>query len=83
MGKNLKRNIQMSCPRYGRRVTSIEWNGSCQSDVFNITRYKGIFRLDAQLQFDGYNFAGFKSAFTPSASTRCARIADIPFTVTQ
>ena len=35
-----------------------------------------------QRQFDGYNFAGFKSAFTPSASSRCARIADIPFTVT-
>ena len=30
-------------------------------------------------QYDGYNFAGFRSAFT---TTRCARIADIPFTVT-
>ena len=32
------------------------------------------------LKFDGYNFAGIKSAFTLSASTRCARIVDIPFT---
>ena len=44
---------------------------------------RGLFRLDAQRQFDGYNFADFKSAFTPSATTRCARIADIPFTVAQ
>ena len=32
------------------------------------------------VKFVGYNFAGFKSAFTLGASTRRARIADIPFT---
>ena len=33
-----------------------------------------------RVKFEGYNFAGFKSAFTLSASSRCACIADIPFT---
>ena len=33
-----------------------------------------------RVKFDGYNFVGLKSAFTLSASTRCAHIADIPFT---
>ena len=32
------------------------------------------------VKFDGYSFAGFISAFTLSASTRCARIAEISFT---
>ena len=36
MGKNLQRSLQLSWPRYGRRVTSVEWNGSCQCNVFNI-----------------------------------------------
>ena len=41
MGKNLSyRSLQLSWPRYGRRFTSIEWNGSCQCDVFNITKAK-------------------------------------------
>ena len=37
-------------------------------------------RVNANLRLQ---FRRLKSAFTPSASTRCARIADIPFTVTQ
>ena len=39
-GKNLQRSLQLSWPRYGRRVTNIEWNGSLQCNLFNITRCK-------------------------------------------
>ena len=49
---------------------------SNKRDVFYLRVYSDLTRHD---KFDGYNFADFKSAFTLSASARCARIADTQF----
>ena len=52
-GENLYRILQLSWPRYDRRVTSIEWNGRCQYRIHLINiLFKALYILQkVQMQY--------------------------------